>query len=193
MSDLFRKAPATLLLIAANLLVFLVMLADAPRGEWDVEFLVDWGANYGPLTFGGQWWRLFTAMFLHANFAHVAGNMTALVVWGAITESLLGTARMAPVYLASGLAASFASASIHPDAVSVGASGAIAGLLGVMTVMWLKGGYGVTAQMVLANLLLNAFISFAAAVDWAAHLGGLVAGLVLGVWACSGPRRQGTA
>lgn len=170
--------PATTALIAANVVVFLLMLGG---GEvWSPRFLVGWGGNLGRLTLNGEEWRLVTAMFVHGGVGHIAGNLMCLLAWGGTTEAVVGTVRFLCAYFACGVLASLASASVHPDVVSVGASGAIAGMLGVMVVIWLKGDGRVSAEDILANIGLNVFISLLPSVDWVGHLAGFGAGLALG-------------
>jgi rhomboid protease GluP len=171
-----RTAPATIALAAVNAIVFLVMLGQEP-GDWTARFLVNWGGNFGRLTLNGEEWRLLTAIFLHAGLVHIAGNLLCLLVWGSITETILGTVRFVLAYFACGLLASLASASLNPGTVSVGASGAIAGLLGAMVVIWLKGDARVSGQNVFANIALNAVISLHPSVDWIGHAVGFAAGL----------------
>src|SRR5882724_11848945 len=125
------KASGTAVLIVVNLYIFFVRVQE-PN-------LVTWGGNLGKLTLNGEAWRLVTAMFLHASLVHLAGNLICLWAWGRVTEAALGTARFLLAYFASGVLANLAGAWVHPDVISVGASGAIAGILGLMVVIWLKG------------------------------------------------------
>jgi rhomboid protease GluP len=171
-----RTAPATIALAAVNAIVFLVMLGQEP-GDWTARLLVNWGGNVGRLTLNGEEWRLLTAIFLHAGFVHIAGNLLCLLVWGSITETMLGTIRFVLAYFACGLLASLASAALNPNTVSVGASGAIAGLLGTMVVIWLKGDARISGKNLVSNIALNAVISLHPSVDWVGHAAGFAAGL----------------
>ena len=173
------QAPATLLLVCLNVVIFLSTAADQP-GDWTPRFLVGWGGNLGRLTLDGEPWRLVSALFLHGGFGHLAGNMMCLLVWGSLTELALGTGRFLLAYFACGILANLASAAAHPAVVSVGASGAIAGILGLMVVIWWKGDARVSPQGVLANLALNAFMSLLPGVDGVAHVAGFFAGLAIG-------------
>jgi len=96
--------PLTLLLIGANLAVFLLMLG-AGAGLWhaDNEVQLAWGANFGPATQDGQWWRLGSALFLHFGLLHIAINLWALWDGGQLAERMYGPARFALIYFASGL------------------------------------------------------------------------------------------
>jgi membrane associated rhomboid family serine protease len=169
------------LLIAVNAVIFVLMFLENPSAEWNAAFLLRWGADYGPLTLNGQIWRLFTSTFLHFNFIHIAGNMGCLFYWGSVTERALGSRLFLLVYLLCGLLASLTSVVTNPQVVSGGASGSIAGLLGVMCVMWFRGDARVATKDVLGNLAINALLSFVAGVDWVAHVGGLISGSVLGI------------
>ncbi|MDQ6680875.1 MAG: rhomboid family intramembrane serine protease, partial [Pseudomonadota bacterium] len=131
-----RLAPATTLLIAANVGVFLVMLGFG-AGLWHApnEVQLAWGANFGPATKDGQWWRLASAMFLHFGVLHLAMNMWALWDCGRLVERLFGSARFVVIYLGSGLAGNLVSLVTQGDrAVSGGASGAIFGVFGALLV-----------------------------------------------------------
>ena len=111
-------------IVLVNVAVFVAMVAcGMPFVESDGQMMLDWGANFGPMTMNGQWWRLVTCMFLHFGIVHLALNMW--ILWGLaqITERLVGSTGFAIVYMASGIAGSIASLAWHPAAVSAGASG----------------------------------------------------------------------
>jgi membrane associated rhomboid family serine protease len=173
------RTPATTVLIVVNLVVFFVMAGER-SGDWPAGFLTAWGGNLGRLTLNGEAWRLATGLFLHGSFGHLAGNLICLLAWGSITEQALGTVRYLLAYFACGVLANLASAWANPNVVSVGASGAIAGILGLLVVMWLKGDTRVSAKGLLANIALNAFLSLLPAVDWVAHVAGFAAGMAIG-------------
>ena len=177
---MLRTVPATVVLLVINALVFLAMLGGQDSGNWSARYLLDWGGNLGSLTLHGEPWRLLTAIFLHGSFGHISGNMLCLLAWGSVVEIVIGTARFVPAYFAFGIFAGVVGAWAHPDVVSVGASGAIAGILGVLVVMWLRGDGRVSAGGLLANIAINAFISFMPSVDGFAHVAGFAAGLALG-------------
>lgn len=139
----------------------------------------------------GQWWRLFTAMFLHAGLLHIAFNGYALYAFGGLVESLFGSRRFVGIYLATGFLASITSYAFgRLDIVGVGASGAIFGIFGAF-VAWSFRRRRTPAGMASLRwagtlLLLNALIAFGVrSIDWRAHLGGLVAGIVVG-WSLEG-------
>jgi membrane associated rhomboid family serine protease len=126
----------------------------------------------------GQWWRLFTAAFLHSpgSILHILFNMYALYVLGPPLEAVLGRARFLALYLVAALGGSAASyAFSSPAAVSVGASGAIFGLFAAWIIAARRLNADARAMWVL--LAINLAISFLGSqIDWRAHLGGLAAG-----------------
>ena len=183
---MWRRAPVTrtiLILIAA---VFAYEVLD--HNAWnDPNELVRLGGLI-PWPMGGQYWRLVTAMFLHGGWLHWASNSWALFQLGTLYEVLFGSKRLTLVYFASGLCASLASAS-HIESVSVGASGAVFGLLGAFIFsIWRSPQYRHQpwTKSLLGQILfwtaLNLYIGFQFPfIDNVAHIGGLIAGLFLGL------------
>ena len=186
-----RGAPATTALIAANVAIFAVMLFFG-AGLWHApsEVQLAWGANFGPATQDGQWWRLGTALFMHFGLLHLGLNMWALWDCGRLVERLYGWRRFLAVYAGSGLGGNLLSLVVQGDrAVSGGASGAIFGLFGALLVClarerrhidpvefrWLFWGGAAFAAGSLA------FGFLVPGIDNAAHLGGLLTGALLGV------------
>jgi len=182
----------TPLLIGLNVAVYLAMTGLG------VDFfspssrdLIRWGANYGPFTTGGQWWRLFTSTFLHIGIIHLALNMWVLYVIGQLMERLVGNFGFLVLYLASGVLGSLASTLWHPYVVSAGASGSIFGLYGAFLEFVLKEKETIPPH-VLAPLRSSAFsfigynllFGLTGWVDMAAHLGGLAAGFACGLILC---------
>lgn len=176
-------------LIAINVAVFLAMVsrhvsAVAPPPD----ALLAWGADYGPLTTHGQWWRLVTNTFVHIGITHLVVNMFALFVIGRFTERLFGNAGFLVLYLLGGIAASLTSLSIHPTIVSAGASGAIfalyGGLIGFLLLRRSTMSYATATSLALNAVGFVAFNLFygltKAHIDMAAHVGGLIAGVPIG-------------
>jgi membrane associated rhomboid family serine protease len=159
--------------------------ADALRRS---QQLVIWGANYGPWTLKGQWWRLFTSMFLHGSLLHLAFNMFALWQVGRLVERIFGSLRFTGLYLLAGLAGSLASVLWNPHVNSVGASGAIFGIIGGLLAFIGRASSGVPPTVVsdlrgsiLPFLLFNLSAGFVYPhTDNAAHIGGLVGGWLAG-------------
>jgi len=175
----FRRSPVTTLLFVAIVAVFVLQLVVGDR-------LIVLGANDGRLVRQGEVWRLVTSMFLHGSFVHLAMNAWALLQLGGLFEMLLGSRRLLLVYFASGIAGSCASA-FFTHSLSVGASGAIFGLMGALIAFLLRHRDILTpgAKSLLGQLVLWAGVNIALGasmpkIDNAAHLGGCAAGMLLG-------------
>jgi rhomboid protease GluP len=177
-----RRTPVTTLLLAAIAVGYVLeILTGGTDGT-----LVQIGANYGPAVLHGQWWRLVTSMFLHGGIVHLLLNGWALFQLAALFELWLGSVRLLLVYFVSGIAGSLASA-LFMQGPSVGASGAIFGLLGALIAFLLRRREFLTpqARSLLTQLVgwavINVVFGFSAqGIDNAAHLGGCAAGLLLG-------------
>jgi membrane associated rhomboid family serine protease len=169
-------------LVLANLAVF-GSLYLVP-GQADEGTLVRMGALFRPAVVTGELWRLYTAMFLHAGWMHLGINMYGLYLLGRFTEDVFGSARYLAVYLVAGLGGAIASTLFGAGALSVGASGAIMGLLGglIVTLVLRRGSWPeVWRKTLLWNLLLlgamQIYIGFQVSmIDNAAHVGGMLAG-----------------
>lgn len=186
-----RESSITLtqVIFGANLMVFVAMvLASGPSLDFTGQVMVHFGANFGPYTLSGQWWRLATYMFLHGGFFHIAMNMWCLWNLGTLCESLYGRWTYAAVYLITGVAAGLTSVAWNPGVLSVGASGAIFGLTGALIASFYLGEFslsGISIKGTLSSLLFFAGFSLflgkvVPGIDNAAHVGGLVSGLILG-------------
>ena len=183
------RPAVTLTLVALNVLVF-AFLSFHGAGVFvpDGRVAVDWGSNFGPMTLGGQWWRLLTSMFIHFGILHLALNMFALYQVGYLVERMYGSVHFLVLYLFAGLSGSIASVLWHPTINSAGASGAIFGVYGGLLVFMLDRRNGVPISVVTATRnstivfiaynLLNGFSH--SGIDNGAHLGGLVGGALMG-------------
>ena len=205
----FRKGPGrpfrggisvTKALLVAIAIPFVIeIVVGGPRALFDPsgQLLFDLGAMAPPAVANGQFWRLFTAMFLHAGLLHVALNAYFFWLFGRVVESVFGRTWMLLIFLVSGFLASVASYAFGPVvALAVGASGAISGVFGAFIAYnyrrrHLAANAG-NLRMALTVIVLNAFISVAySSIDWRAHVGGLVAGFALGYLADDAvPARQ---
>src|SRR5271154_3857792 len=179
----------THIIFGINAAVFLGMalsastIMDFPGAE-----LVRWGGNLGALTISGEWWRLLTNVFVHGGVIHIAFNMWCLWNLGQLCESLYGRWTYACIYLICGVGASLASAGWHPYVPSVGASGAIFGLAGALLAAFKLGEFSVpraalsgTLRSLGAFVVYNLIFGFALpGIDNAAHIGGLITGLIVG-------------
>lgn len=179
---MLRRTPVTtLLLIAIAIGYVLQVLTGGMEGQ-----VTQLGANFGPAIHAGQYWRLVTSMFLHGGLLHLGLNAWALYQLGVLLELLMGSPRMLLIYFVSGIAGSLASATFT-QAPSVGASGAIFGLLGALIAFLLRRRGALTPQgkSILVQLVgwaaINVFFGFSTpGIDNSAHLGGGAAGLLLG-------------
>jgi rhomboid protease GluP len=178
--------------VLATLNVVVYLYVSFTSGGWvsvDGRTLIALGANFGPLTSSGEWWRLLSATFLHGGLVHLLINMAALCDVGRTCERLYGSGRFLVLYLVSGLLGSAASLWWNPPVASVGASGAVFGVLGATFIYMLDKSHGVPLVVMKKHQVsLTIFILYAlvngllakAGIDNAAHVGGLVGGLVLG-------------
>lgn len=190
----------TQILLGLNVAVYIAMaLASGSFVDFAGLDLRPWGANIGPYTLSGQWWRLFTYMFVHGGILHIGFNMWCLWDLGALCESLYGPWTYAGIYLITGVGAGVASVAWNPMVASVGASGAIFGLAGALIASFYLGEFnlpGMAIKGTLTSLLIFAafnifFGTVMSGVDNAAHFGGLGVGLVLGaVIAKLAPQRE---
>ena len=178
-------------LIAVNVLVFLAMLlGGAGLGLAPADVHLNWGANFGPATQDGEWWRLGSAMFLHFGVVHLAMNMWALWDGGQLVERMFGPGRFVAVYALSGVSGNLLSlVTHHGRGVSGGASGAIFGIYGALLVyLWRERGrlhprefrwlFWGAAAFSLATIVLGLLIP---GIDNAAHIGGFLCGMLSGV------------
>ena len=174
------EAPATVVLVALNVLVYLITVyqgsgLNRPGGKVFEEGALIGGAIY----LDGDWYRLVSAMFLHAGVLHLAFNMLALYWLGTVVEQSLGTARFLLVYFVSGLAGSAgALVFTNPNQVTVGASGAIFGIMGALLVLEYVA-TGSFAGQAMSLIVLNLALTFAIPnISVGGHLGGLVGGIL---------------
>ena len=108
-------AIGTWLLVAVNVVIYLAMVIDAGRiATFPTRLLIAWGALFAPRVADGEWWRLFTATFLHVHVLHIAFNMIALCMVGPVVERLVGIRTFLVFYVASGLAGTALSLWFHP-------------------------------------------------------------------------------
>lgn len=180
---------ATPLLVYINVALFIVMSINGvsliePTGI----SLIKWGADYGPLTLTGDWWRTITCNFIHIGIMHLLMNMYALLYIGLFLEKIIGSRRLITAYFLTGLFSALLSLTVHPETISAGASGSIFGLYGIFLSNLIfnhkmernqrKSLLYSIGIFVVYNLLLGAKEE---GIDNAAHIGGLVSGIVLGI------------
>jgi membrane associated rhomboid family serine protease len=187
-------AIVTKLLVAANVIVYLITVAQSPfSGKFNSpggSLFNDW-ALYGPAVHHGDWWRLITSAFLHGGVLHIAFNMLALWWLGSPVEIALGRARYLGLYLVSGLAGAAGALIADPNSVTVGASGAIFGLLGAGLILEYQA-TGSLAGNYLMLIVINLAISFSPGlnISYGGHIGGLIGGIVTTLAFSHGARRR---
>jgi membrane associated rhomboid family serine protease len=170
-----NPTPVVLVIIAINVVVFFL------EGFGNNNRVID---RYGLWPDGvhslHQYYRAFTAMWLHASFEHIFFNMITLLIVGPALEVLLGKVRFIALYLLAGLGGSVGSYLLGPHSeLGIGASGAIMGVLGAYIVVGLRRRLPVAPVAIL--LVLNVALGFTGNTDWRAHFGGLVVGGLLGL------------
>ena len=173
------NAPATMALVAINVFVYIVTVVQGGGLSQPGGKVFNEGALVGVAVHDGEWWRLVTAMFLHASLIHLGFNMFALYWLGSIVEASLGTWRYLLVYFVTGVAGSAGALVFSgPFAVTVGASGAIFGLLGALLMLQYHS-TGSLAGEALTLIVLNLVITFAIPnISIGGHIGGLLGGIV---------------
>jgi len=187
----------TVFFLTANVLLFLLTLAASTKrmggevgpnillGSIDGYTLVRFGAKYGLAIAAGEWWRFLTPIFLHGSLLHLGMNSWVLYDLGPAVEGLYGRQKFLVLYVVTGVAGNVLSYWWHPFTLSVGASGAICGLIGAMIT------YGYRNRSRMADSNRNMFVRWAIYVlifgffmpfiDNAAHIGGLAAGMAFGL------------
>lgn len=176
----------TPLIVIINIFIFLVMVFDGVHIIMPtIDSLLIWGANFRPSTITGEWWRLITSTFIHIGIFHLLVNMYALIFIGLLLEPYLGSARYLSAYFIAGIAGSVASIFWHELTVSAGASGAIFGMYGVFIALLTTKMIEKSARQSLlfsigAFVLYNLANGLKDGIDNAAHIGGLISGLIIG-------------
>jgi membrane associated rhomboid family serine protease len=179
-------APVTVLLIAISVLAFVLDFIPGFN-------LKNWGVNYGPLTLSGQYWRLFTAGFLHADILHIGLNMWCLWSVGRLAERIFGKWQTLAVYMVTGVGGALLSIANKPEHGELGASGAIFGIVGAVIAGVKFGDLRISAgekRAIFSSAISFAVINFMLGtsnigmfsnVDNMCHLGGFVTGLLVGL------------
>jgi len=183
--------PATYALIAINVVVFLIELASGAGGLSagpGSQFFLDF-ALFGPSVAEGEWYRLVTSGFLHVSIIHIGFNMFLLLVLGRLLEPALGTPRFLVLYFASLLAGSLGVLIIEPNAVTVGASGAVFGLAGAVFIIARGRGMDALAGEIGFLIVFNLVWSFIGPnISVGGHIGGLVGGVICALLIVAGEK-----
>ena len=174
------KMPATIGLIAINVIVFLIELAGGGAGSLNGGGTVIHDAGLrGPEIANGDWWRVITSGFLHAGFLHLLLNMYVLYVAGSILEPGIGTPRFLGIYFVSLIAGSLGALIVDPNTLTVGASGAIFGLMAAVIVVARGRGVEQLATQFGLFVVLNLVLTFSiSGISVGGHIGGLIGGAV---------------
>nr|WP_051527253.1 rhomboid family intramembrane serine protease [[Eubacterium] cellulosolvens] len=189
-AESFRRSAVTFALCVINIIVFLLEELNGESGATEVA--IRFGAMYRPLMLGGEWWRMVTSMFVHFGLDHIISNTISLLLIGISLEQHCGHIRFLVIYLFGGLAGNVLSFLVEGtrrvQAVSAGASGAVFSLLGAylaLALIWKK------TRTANVNLVLTVaavgymfYRSMGTGVNVEAHLGGLIAGFLLGLVLC---------
>jgi len=178
------RVTATLVLVAANVAVFFGTHELGELGGSSLRFEVTrdysvWGPGVDVL---GEWWRIVTGTFLHADIRHVAMNMIMLFLLGRRLEQVVGVSRFCGIYAVSLLGGSAGALLLSPNSPTVGASGAVYGLMGALFLTEKLSGGDPWNDGIGSLIAINVVISFLIPnISIGGHLGGLVAGVFAGI------------
>jgi membrane associated rhomboid family serine protease len=174
------RMPATIALIAINVVVFLIELVGGGAGSLSGGGTVIQDAGLrGPDIAAGDWWRVITGGFLHAGLLHLLLNMYVLWVAGSILEPGIGTPRFLGIYFVSLIAGSLGALLVDPNSLTVGASGAIFGLMAAVVVIARGRGVEQVASQFGLFIVLNLVLTFSiSGISVGGHIGGLIGGAV---------------
>ena len=190
-----RQLRTTYVILAINVIVALLMFISGVFVSSNQAYMyLKFGAQYGPLVDRGEWYRMITAMFVHGGFLHLLFNSYALFYFGLVVEAMYGTEKFACIYFASGISSGIATHVFYHNSLSVGASGAIFGLVGLLfaagfrkdTPFFMR---QYTGFALLPMILFNIVYGFipGSGINNAAHIGGFLAGLAFGYFTKARP------
>jgi rhomboid protease GluP len=172
--------PVVSTLIAINLVLYVITILPGIG-----TLVMNYGIQVNFLVENGEWWRIFSAMFLHANFSHVFFNMFSLFLFGPELEKIAGKARFITIYLLSGIVGNMATYLLYESSYgSLGASGAIFGIFGAFgaLVYYTRRTMPMLRKLILPIIIISVIMTFLQPdVNVYAHLGGLVTGFLLGL------------
>jgi membrane associated rhomboid family serine protease len=174
------RMPATIALIAINVIVFVIELVGGGTGSLSGGGTVIHDAGLsGPDVANGDWWRVISGGFLHAGFLHLLLNMYVLYIAGSILEPGIGTPRFLGIYFVSLIAGSLGALIADPNSLTVGASGAIFGLMAAVVVIARGRGVEQLASQFGLFIVLNLVLTFSiSGISVGGHIGGLIGGAV---------------
>ncbi len=184
-----KRFMPTYILIALNIVVYVYTSIIGGNFITTGDFPIFLYGQVNLLVWQGWFWQLFTAMFVHASIVHIAGNMFFLLIFGLRAEELFSAKEYLAIYLLSGLVGNLLTLLLGPGMISVGASGAIFGLFGAVTI-YIKRAVGQSIISALMYAFFLLFLSFGHGVNVVAHFGGLAIGLLLGYWLAATRKRK---
>lgn len=176
----------TPILINLNLLIFIIIaISSFSLMSIEGNVLVSWGANFYPNVKDGEWWRLIASIFLHSGAIHLILNLYVLYIIGLILEPEIKSTKFIILFLLLGAIASLSSLYWKQDVVSVGASGAIFGMVGIYLSLLATNSISEESKSFLTRITIITAVTLLMGVmyssfDNAAHIGGLISGLTLG-------------
>jgi len=177
MRSLESEPRLTYALIAANVIAFLGVVASGGTLFSGGGTLTIDGALRGNFVADGEWWRLLTSGFLHAGLIHLFLNMFILYLLGGLLEPAIGKVRFGLIYLVALLSGSFGALLLTPDALTLGASGAVFGLMGAAVIVMRARGINPMESGIGMLILLNLGITFLVpGISIGGHVGGLIGG-----------------
>lgn len=186
--EFLKKMPATIVMVVLIILTFIITAIGRLENPIEWQFwLLNHGALYAPLTLGGEWYRIFTSMFLHASFLHLAFNCVALALVGGYVEHESGSLRFLIIFFACGFAGALSNLFFGLFTVGVGASGAVFGLLGVAVILIINNRRQDSQFIIFfvmgffLLLIFNWLLGDVVGADHASHMGGLICGLIMGL------------
>jgi membrane associated rhomboid family serine protease len=180
-ATLTHEPQLTYALIAINVIAWVAMLGSGASITGVGGTVYAHGALYGPLVADGEWWRIVTAGFLHASIIHIGFNMYFLYFLGTILEPMIGKLRFGLIYFVSLVGGSFGALLLAPNTPTLGASGAVFGLMGAGILIMRGRGIDPMQSGLGVTLLLNLGITFLIPnIAIGGHIGGLVAGGIVG-------------
>jgi membrane associated rhomboid family serine protease len=182
------RYPVTTALMAINIIAYIGQVLSG-------QALTYWGVNAGPLTLSGEYWRLFTAGFLHGGIIHIAVNMWCLWSLGRLSERLFGKWQTFMIYMVTGVGGALLSIASNPNHAELGASGAVFGIVGAVMAGVKFGDLNISAgekraifSSAVSFAVLNFVLGFSdfgssvfGHVDNMCHLGGFITGLLIGL------------
>lgn len=184
---IFKEYPVTMILISINVIIFIIT-AILSKSIIDINtiVLIECGAKVNYLINKGQIFRLLTAAFLHGGIMHILFNMYSLYIVGTVVEKIYGWKKYISIYILSALTSSILSYMLAPMTISVGASGAIFGILGAFLYFAIKERKHLqrgTLGNIIAVIVLNLYIGFTStSIDNLGHIGGFLGGFILSIF-----------